>query len=63
VNFEPEEEVPHLGSGAAHRSDTCITGTSANWLGLYGAAAKNISGGDIAMQFCPNMYKNILNTL
>jgi len=28
VNFGPGEEVPHLGSGAAHRRATCITGTS-----------------------------------
>jgi len=28
VNFRPGEKVPHLGSGAAHRRATCITGTS-----------------------------------
>jgi len=28
VNFGPEEDVPHLGSGAAHRRATSITGTS-----------------------------------
>jgi len=28
VNFGPGEEVPHLGSGAAHRRATSITGTS-----------------------------------
>jgi len=28
VIFGPGEEVPHLGSGAAHRRDTSITGTS-----------------------------------
>jgi len=28
VNFGPGEEVPHLGSGAAHRRATSITGIS-----------------------------------
>jgi len=28
VNFGPGEEVPHLGSGAAHRHATSITGIS-----------------------------------
>jgi len=28
VNFRPGEEVPHLGSGAAHRRATSITGIS-----------------------------------
>jgi len=28
VNFGPEEEVPHLGSGAAHWRGTGITGIS-----------------------------------
>jgi len=28
VNFGQGEEVPHLGSGAAHRRDTSITGIS-----------------------------------
>jgi len=28
VNFGPGEEVPHLGSGAAHRPATSITGIS-----------------------------------
>jgi len=28
VNFGPGEDGPHLGSGAAHRRATCITGTS-----------------------------------
>jgi len=35
--------------------------SSAQWLGLYGAAVKNTSGGDIAMKFCPKFYKNVLN--
>jgi len=32
VNFEPGEDVPHLGSGVAHRRATCIirpSGTTA----------------------------------
>jgi len=29
VNFGLEEEVPHLGSGAAHRRPTCTNGTAA----------------------------------
>jgi len=30
VNFGPGEEVPHLGSGAAHRRAASITGISGN---------------------------------
>jgi len=47
VNFGPEEEVPHLGSGAAHRRATSITetsGTAAVGRASVGSCAERTSG-------------------